>query len=117
VPWKLTVRTGGKVARSRYAELSDALDAAEESARVAASSAPRKVVDAKIRQFEPVQQVFARIELAGPERVLPKIRAGLDVRGDGSTEAYLGRVKRELVEQQRRESPSQALRRVLQDQR
>jgi hypothetical protein len=104
-----------KVERSRYAELSDALDVAEEAARVAANSAPRKVVDAKIRQFEPAQQVITRVELAGPERVLPKIRAGLDVRGDGSAEAYLGRVKRELVEQKRRESPFQALRRVLQD--
>ncbi|MHB8691722.1 MAG: hypothetical protein ACYDHH_10785 [Solirubrobacteraceae bacterium] len=113
MPWKLTVRTGGKVVRSRYAELSEALDAAEEAARVAASNAPRKVVDAKIRRFEPVQQVIARVELAGPERVLPKIRAGLDVRGDGSAEAYLGRVKRELVEERKRETPYQALRRVL----
>jgi hypothetical protein len=116
VPWKLTVRTGGKVARSRYAELSDALEAAEEAARVAATNAPRKVVDAKIRQFEPAQQVITRVELAGPERVLPKVRAGLDVRGDGSAEAYLGRVKRELIEQRRRESAFEALRRVLEHQ-
>ena len=116
MPWNLIVRTGGKVSRSRFEQLEQALDAAETEARVAAANAPRTAVDAKIRKFEPVQQVVARVELSGPERVLPKVRAGIDVRGDGSTEAYLGRVRRRLVEQRRRESPYDALRRVLQDQ-
>ena len=115
MPWRLTIRTGGKVRRARYDELSVALDEAETEARAAAQNAPRKAIDAKIRQFEPVQQVVARVELSGPERVLPKVRAGVDVRGDGSAEAYLGRVRRQVVEQQRRESPYEALRRVLQN--
>jgi hypothetical protein len=115
VPWNLTVRTGGKVARSRFDRLSEALDGAETEARAAATSAPRTVVDAKIRKFEPVQQVVARIELSGPERVLPKVRAGIDVRGDGSAEAYLGHVRRRLIEQRVRESPYEALRRTLAD--
>jgi hypothetical protein len=116
VPWNLTIRTGGKVRRARFEQLDEVLDEAETEARAAATRAPRKAVDAKIRKFEPVQQVVARIELSGPERVLPKVRAGIDVRGDGSAEAYLGRVQRRLIEQQRRETPYQALRRVLQDQ-
>ena len=62
-----------------------------------------------MRQFEPVQQVAARFEIAGPRRV----RAGLDVRGDGSTEAYTGRFRRQIVEQRPDESPYDALRRVL----
>ena len=116
MPWNLIVRIGGKVSRSRFDQLGEALDAVETEARVAAANAPRKVVDAKIRKFEPVQQVVARVEISGPERVLPKVRAGIDVRGDGSAEAYLGRVRRELVEQRGRESPYDALRRVLQNQ-
>jgi hypothetical protein len=55
-----------------------------------------------------VQQVQLRAELAGPGA-----RAGVDVRGDGSAEAYVGRVRRRLVEQRRGETPYDALRRTL----
>jgi len=115
VPWKLTVRTGPRVERSRFDQLADALDAAEARARQLSLQAPRgrDTIDAKIRRFEPIQQVAARIELSGPERLLPKVHAGVDVRGDGSTEAYIGRVRREVVEQRKGETPYRALRRAL----
>ena len=99
MPWKLTVRAGPRIERSRFDSLADALDAAEARAKELAGEAPRDVIDAKIRRFEPIQQVVARIEIAGPERWLPSARAGVDVRGDGSTEAYVGRVRREVIEQ------------------
>jgi hypothetical protein len=113
VPWKLTVRAGPKVERERFAELDDALKAIEQRARDLSDDAPDKAVDLRYKKFEPVQQVAARLELAGPERMLPSVRAGIDVRGDGSTEAYVGRVRRAVIEQRKKESPYDALRRVL----
>ncbi len=62
-----------------------------------------------IRRLEPVQQVVGRIELSGPGR----LRAGVDVRGDGSSEAFTGRIRRRVVGQRRRESAYDALRRAV----
>jgi hypothetical protein len=57
-----------------------------------------------------VQQVVARGGLAGPRGA----RGGIDVRGDGSTEAWTGRSwNRELVQQEAGEDAFAALRRVL----
>jgi hypothetical protein len=53
--------------------------------------------------------VAVRGELAGPGG----LRAGVDVRGDGSAEAYTGRWRRRLVERRTGETAYDALRRVL----
>jgi len=107
------VRAGPKVERSRYDRLEDALDALEARARELAQDAAGREIDLKFRRFEPVEQVVARIELSGPERLIPKVRAGVDVRGDGSTEAYLGHVKRDVVEPGKGDTTYRALRRAL----
>jgi hypothetical protein len=108
--YTLTIRSRAKVRKERYAELEEALAAVERiGGELSDGAAERPVGGTLIRRFEPVQQVVGRIELAGPG----KLRAGVDVRGDGSSEAFTGRVRRSLVEQRRGESAYDALRRVL----
>jgi hypothetical protein len=116
VPWKLTVRTGPKVQRERFEQLAPALDAIESRARELADGVPNKPVDAKFKQFDASEIVAARLELAGPQRLLPSTRAGIDVHGDGSTEAYLGSLRREVIEQRKGETAYKALRRAVGDQ-
>jgi hypothetical protein len=111
--WKLTIRAGPRVQRDRFGVLDDALDAAEARGRTLQASARRDSVDLKFKRFDPIQQVAARIELSGPERLIPSMHAGVDVRGDGSTEAYLGRVKRRVVQPRKGETAYSALRRAL----
>jgi hypothetical protein len=113
VAWKLTVRTGPRVQQSSFADLDGALTQLEARGRELANSAPDQVVDAKFKRFEPAEQVVARLELSGPERLIPRVRAGVDVRGDGSVEAYRGRVRRQVIEQRGSETAYAALRRAI----
>jgi hypothetical protein len=109
--YSLKTRSGAKVERTRFGnDLEAALAAIRQRGEELQANADAREVDLKMgRRFEPVQQVLARLELAGPRRV----RAGIDVRGDGSAEAWTGRVRRRLVEQMPGESPYEALRRAL----
>jgi hypothetical protein len=45
----------------------------------------------------------------------PGVRGGIDVRGDGSAEAYRGWLRKRLVEARKGESAVDALRRALSD--
>jgi hypothetical protein len=110
MPYTLTIRQGPKVTRERFAELGSAVGAVEQRGRELERGADaRPAGGSLIRRIEPVQQVVARLELRGPGR----LRAGVDVRGDGSSEAYTGRVRRQLVEQRPGEDAYEALRRAL----
>jgi len=108
-PYRLTVRHGGRVLRTRHASLDDALRALRSEFGALAGQAPRATVKALTREFEPVAQVVARAALRGPGRM----RAGVDLRGDGSSEAWTGRWQRQLVAQEAGEDAQDALRRVM----
>jgi hypothetical protein len=106
----VTVRSGSKVKRERFGGLGEALAAMERKGVEAERGAHRRPAGGGLmRRVEPVQQVTARIELRGPRG----LRAGVDVRGDGSTEAFTGRLRRELVQEREGESAYGALRRTL----
>lgn len=105
----MTARKGPKVERERYDDPGQALAAVERHvADIERTAHARATGGRLIRRFEPVQQVVGRVEVRGDG-----FRGGIDVRGDGSSEAYTGRLRRELVEQRDGESPAAALRRAL----
>jgi hypothetical protein len=110
VSYRVTVRAGSEVQRERHDDLGEALDAIERRGRELAREADARPVGGRLmKRLEPMQQVMARLELAGPGRM----RAGVDVRGDGSSEAFTGKLRRRLIEQRRGESAFEALRRAL----
>ena len=108
-PFRITFRRGPRVERLPAGTLEEALALLEARCRAAAAGPGRATVDLHVRRFEPVQQVAARAELRGA-----RVRAGIDVRGDGSAEAWTGRVRRTPVAQEAGEDAYAALRRVLQ---
>ncbi len=113
--WRLTIRAGGRVEQLRFDGLDQLLDALEQRGRGLVASARTKPVDLKVARFDPGQQVVARLELAGPERFIPSVRAGIDIHGDGSSEAFRGGLRRVGLEQRPGEDAFAALRRALGD--
>jgi hypothetical protein len=113
MPYTVTIRVGPKITRSRHAELRDAIDALEVQLTTLGPAARRDTRMALSREYEPAAQVSARGELSGPSRLRPRVRAGADVRGDGSIEVYEGKVRRARIAPQRGERPWDALRRTL----
>jgi hypothetical protein len=107
------VRTGPRVERARFEALDDVLDQLSDRVRQLAGAAERAPAETQLRQYTPADQVVARLELSGPERRLSSVHAGVDVRGDGSTEAYVGRVRRKLIDRRDGEDDLAALRRAL----
>ena len=107
------VRSGGKVRKQRHDDLRAALRALaaiESQGRELEQTADERPLGGTLfRRLDPVQIVVARLELSGPGR----IRAGVDVRGDGSSEAFTGRLRRRVLSQRDGESAYEALRREL----
>lgn len=113
MPYTVKIRVGPAVSSSRHGSLLEALDALERELTTLGPAGRREARRALRREYGPEAQVAARGELSGPSRVHPRVRAGADVRGDGSIQVYRGRVRREPVEPLRGERPFDALRRAL----
>lgn len=111
--YTITVRDGPRVERERHSELETALDVLQARVLQLTARPPRETVDVKTRTFTPAEQVVARAEVSGPERLMPRIRAGVDIRGDGTAEAWTGRARRRAIAREDGESAIAALRRAL----
>jgi hypothetical protein len=105
----VVIRRRGRTEKRAFATLAAAVDDLETELRAAATTARQapRAERALGRSYEPAQQVAVRGELRGPGR----LRAGIDVRGDGSAEAYTGVVRRRPIVQDDREDAWSALRR------
>jgi hypothetical protein len=104
------VRVGPRVSRERFDAPGPALDALRtrlEEVR------PLRTARALTREYAPAEQVAARGEIRGPGRLLASVRAGADVRGDGTVEAWTGWLRRTTVEPRDDEDAMAALRRVV----
>jgi hypothetical protein len=105
VSYQVTVRRGPKVEKLKAESLDEAIETLAHHARFV----PRRAgVDFVNRRYEPEDLVAARIELKGAG-----VRAGVDVRGDGSMVAWTGRMRRAEIERRDGESAADALRRAL----
>ena len=104
--YTLTIRSKGKVERERFADLDAALAALAQRLQGAERRAPRQALS---REYAPAEQVALRGEVAGPRG----LRGGVDVRGDGSAEAYTGRWRKRPLEARPGESAYDALARAM----
>lgn len=111
--YTVTIRVGPKITRSRHGSVAEAIDALERELTTLGPAGRRESRRALTREYEPADQVAARGELSGPSRINPRVRAGADVRGDGSIAAYRGKLRRQLIEREPGEAAFDALRRAL----
>ena len=107
--FRVTFRIGPSVEHERLETLDDALIAVEAKRRAMSGMQQRETRSFMGRDYEPGAQVAARAEVKGPKG----LRAGIDLRGDGATEAWTGRLGRRPVAQEAGEDAFQALRRVV----
>jgi hypothetical protein len=105
--FRITARVGSEVRRSRHATLDAALSALDAQLGHVEPEPGRRVLG---REYDPARQVAGRFELKGPRGA----RGGLDVRGDGSAEAYRGWIRKQVIEREGGETAVDALRRALQ---
>ncbi|MBJ7347796.1 MAG: hypothetical protein JHC87_04395 [Thermoleophilaceae bacterium] len=112
--YTVRVRDGSKTSRSQYELLEDALVFCEAEAKRMAQEAPNRPVETGMRKFDPVDLVAGRVELSTGSWLRRSARsAGLDIRGDGSIEAYSGRISRSVVVFRVGETTFDALRRAI----
>lgn len=103
---RVTIREGSKVQRSTVDSVGDAIDVIQ--VRLSNVDAIRDTAKVFKREIAPVDQVVARAELAAKGA-----RGGIDLRGDGSAQAWTGRLNKTIIEAQTSETAYDALRRAL----
>jgi hypothetical protein len=107
----LTIRHGSEVSHERFADLAGAVAAMRQRALAIRAEGPVRAVQS-LRDFEPRDQVHARLQLSGG-RLLRKSVAGVDVRGDGTFVPFKGGVVREELDPTDHDTPFDLVRETL----
>lgn len=110
--WKLTVRHGSEVEHSDFDDLDVAVAAMRERAMAIRADSPPAQTVRSLRDFEPADQVHARLQLSG-RGLFRKPVAGVDVRGDGSFVPFSGGVAREELDPSAHVTPFDLVRETL----
>jgi hypothetical protein len=107
----LTIRRGSDVEHAQFDDLTEAVAAMRERALAIRSEGPVRRVQS-VRDYEPRDQVQARLQLSGG-RPFRKSVAGVDVRGDGSFVPFRGGVAREELDPTHHDTPFDLVRETL----
>ena len=113
--WKLTVRHGSGVDHESFSDLDEAVAAMRERALAIRSEGPLRPVKS-LRDYEPGDQVQARLQLSG-RGLFRRPTAGIDVRGDGTFVPFRGGVVREELDPTQHDTPFDLVRETLEEER
>jgi hypothetical protein len=109
--YRLTIRHGSRVAKERFEDLDRAIEAMEQGVREVRREGPLREVKA-FREYRPDRLVHARLELS-TGGLLRGREAGIDVMGDGTLVAYVGVVRKRVLEPRDAETAFDAVREAL----
>ena len=106
------MRHGSDVEHRQFDDLDEAVEEMRERALAIRSEGPVRRVQS-LRDYEPGDQVRARLQLSG-RGLFRKPVAGVDVRGDGTFVPFRGGVVREELDPTQHDTPFDLVRETLQ---
>lgn len=109
--YTLTVRHGSAVSRRSVGSLEGAVDELRRQAEAIRSEGPLGRVSS-LRDFEPAEQVHARLEIS-TGGLLRSRDAGIDVMGNGALVPFRGGIRRTVLELEGDQSPFDAVSQAL----
>jgi hypothetical protein len=109
--WQLVIRHGSGVERQAFDGLDDAIAEMRRRIQAIRAEGPLEAVGA-LRDFEPGQQVHARLELS-TGRLLRGREVGIDIMGDGGLVPYVGVIRKRRLEPRDGETAVDAVRQAI----